>query len=286
MAALNEQRICIGPKVPENIDSNPVSMVLPNPSSGLPSRYVIQNDRLHEIQVSESEGLRSWFVEDNILSDGSLYIITPIDPIFMFIPILDIMRQKSTESEGRFLMLDDIFESDQYTSLRRLRQLQNIERDLAMVCEVRDSSALKTFRLDNNMVMTWLKRKVESLVNKFGSVTVLVDSIAYTESLPAACRTGKGYHTVSSPTGVCISVRQLGYKIGWRIPVKLDKLESTTQLPTVADFGKRSGMDMDEDIRGSKEVKKPKLSVGQRKLAKASKAGMKPMSSYFAKKTA
>ncbi|KAF9194359.1 hypothetical protein BGZ51_000111 [Haplosporangium sp. Z 767] len=171
------------------------------------------------------------------------------------------MRQKSTESEGRFLMLDDIFESDQYTSLRRLRQLRSIERDLAMVCEVRDSSALKAFRLNDNMVMTWLKRKVESLVK------------AITQS---ALRLVSAYLSDSWAT------RLAGE---YQFP-ELDKLESTTQLPTVADFGKRSGMDMDEDIRGSKDIKKPKLSVGQRKLAKASKAGMKPMSSYFAKKTA
>jgi len=31
-------------------------------------------------------------------------------------------------------------------------------------------------------------------------------------------------------------------------------------------------------------LQKPKMSVGQRKLAKASTAGMKPLSSFFAKK--
>lgn len=97
---------------------------------------------------------------------------------------------------------------------------------------------------------------------------------------------------------------------------ELDALESRTQLPSFTDFGKRSGMDFDEDPK-AKEVKvkktikktafflypvvkmkhliafflrllfffqKPKMSVGQRKLAKASTAGMKPLSSFFAKK--
>lgn len=109
----------------------------------------------------------------------------------MFIPILDIMRKKTQGTEGRFLILEDIFESDQYASLRQLIQLQHIERDLRLVCEVRDSSALKTFRLEDAKVMSWLKRKVEVLVNNFEMVPALRNSIAYTESLPEACRSGK-----------------------------------------------------------------------------------------------
>ncbi|KAF9320254.1 hypothetical protein BG006_002834, partial [Podila minutissima] len=112
-------------------------MLLPNPTSGLPSRYVIQDGRLYEMQVAAAEGIRSWFVGDTIHSDGSLYMITPLDPIFMFIPILEIVRQQTSGSAGRFMVVDDIFESDQYTSLRHLAQLHNIEKLLAQICEVR-----------------------------------------------------------------------------------------------------------------------------------------------------
>lgn len=52
-------------------------MLLPNPSSGFPSRYVLQEGQLFEMQVVDSEGLRSWFVGDAIQSgkekqDGSV----------------------------------------------------------------------------------------------------------------------------------------------------------------------------------------------------------------------
>ncbi|KAG0203270.1 hypothetical protein BGX28_004411 [Mortierella sp. GBA30] len=198
----------------------------------------------------------------------------------MFIPILDIMRQKTTDSEGRFLILEDIFESDQYSSLRNLIQLKYIQRDLSLICEVRDSSAMKTFRLEDSMVMKWLKRKVEVLVSKFETVAALVNSIAYTE----------GYYANIVENRLILPLRALGYETSFGIPVRfpmlfpeLDKLESRTQLPSVADYGKRSGMDLDDEPK--KEVKKPKMSAGQRKLAKASTAGMKPLSSFFAKKT-
>ncbi|KAF9577648.1 hypothetical protein BGW38_007014, partial [Lunasporangiospora selenospora] len=183
MSAASQQRICIGPTATGEED--PLSILLPHPSSGFPSRFIIQDGQLFEMQMVDSEGIRSWFVANTIQSDGSLYLTTPTDPIFMFIPILDIMRQKTSESEGRFLSVRDIFESDQYTSMRHLGQLNKVEDHLARVCEVQDSFE-KTFRLKNELVMTWLKKKVQTLVDRFESIPTLVNSIAYTESLPEA----------------------------------------------------------------------------------------------------
>ncbi|KAF9914457.1 Ribonuclease H2 subunit B [Lobosporangium transversale] len=284
MSVEMQQRICIGPKVSQNSE-NPISILLPNPSSGLPSRYIIQEGRLFEMQVVDTEGLRSWFVGDTVQSDGSLYITTPIDPVFMFIPILDIMRQKTIDSEGRFLTIDTIFESDQYTSLRHLSQLHKIELSLALVCEVRGSSIMKTFRLDDDKTMKWLKQKVELIVNKFESVPALVESIAYTESLPEVCRKEAIVQSALRLVSAYLSDSwDAKLAAEYQFP-ELDKMQSRTQLLSISDFGKRSGMDLDEDFKADKEIKKPKMSVGQKKLAKAS-AGMKPISSFFAKKTA
>ncbi|GJJ71193.1 ribonuclease H2 subunit B [Entomortierella parvispora] len=260
-------------------------MLLPNPSSGLPSRYTIQDGKLFEMQMIDSEGLRSWFVGNTIQSDGSLFLITPIDPVFMFIPILDIVRKKTKESEGRFMTVEGIFESDQYSSLRRLTDLAKVQTYLELVCEVRNASSTdKTFRLEDEKTMAWLRKKVEILISQFASIPVLVDSIAYTESLPenirkeaimqSALRLVTSY--LSDHWATTLSAE-------YSFP-ELEKLESRTQLPSVADFGKRAGMEFEEDGKPVKDTKKPKLSVGQRKLAKASTAGMKPLSSFFAKK--
>ncbi|KAF8940473.1 hypothetical protein BGZ58_006315 [Dissophora ornata] len=157
---------------------------------------------------------------------------------------------------------------------------------LSLVCDVRESTmAAKTFRLNDEMVMSWLKRKVRVIVDKFSSVTALTDSIAYTESLPEICRTEAITQSALRLVSAYVS-ESWATKLAaeYQFP-ELDKLESRTQLPVFSDFGKRSGMDLDEDPKAKKDVKKPKMSVGQRKLAKASTAGMKPLSSFFAKKT-
>ncbi|KAF9918129.1 Ribonuclease H2 subunit B [Linnemannia zychae] len=287
MATSNQQRICIGPKVPKHVD-HPITMLLPSPSSGLPARFVIQDGKLYEMQMIDSEGLRSWFIGETIQSDGALYLITPFDPVFMFIPILDIMRQKTSSYDGKYLMLEGIFGSsnDQYPSMRHLADLKDVDRYLSLVCDVRDSTssgAMKTFRLDDEKVMEWLKRKMETFVSKFETIPALVDSIAYTESLPAACRSEAITQSVLRLISANLS-ESWATKLAenYQFP-ELDKLESRSQLPSLSDFNKRS-MDLDDEPK-AKEVKKPKMSVGQRKLAKASIAGMKPMTSFFAKKT-
>ncbi|KAF9118847.1 Ribonuclease H2 subunit B, partial [Mortierella sp. 14UC] len=268
---------------------NPITMLLPSPSSGLPARFVIQDGALYEMQMVDSEGLRSWFVGDTIQSDGALYLITPFDPLFMLIPILDTMRQRTSTSPGKFLLLDGIFGSsnDQYPSMRHLADLKNVHRYLEVVCEVRDASgdmSMKTYRLDDEKVMGWLKGKMDKLVGRFEGIPALVESIAYTESLPEACRTEAITQSVLRLISANLSDSwATKLSANYQFP-ELDKLETRTQLPTFSDFGKRSGMDLDDEPK-AKEVKKPKMSVGQRKLAKASTTGMKPMTSFFAKKT-
>lgn len=34
------------------------------------------------------ENKRSWFIDDNVKSDGKLHLSTPIDPIFLVLPYL------------------------------------------------------------------------------------------------------------------------------------------------------------------------------------------------------
>ncbi|KAG0243674.1 Ribonuclease H2 subunit B [Actinomortierella wolfii] len=268
------------------IKEDPITILLPNPRSGYPARYAIQNGQLLEIQKIDSEGCRSWFIHETVQSDGSLFLMTPIDPIFMFIPILEIMRQQTSESQGRFITLDDLFDSDQYTSLRHLAHLNHVEKYLSLICEVRDSG-MRTYRLDDNKVMLWLKKKVENVVSKFSTSKALVESVSYAESLPDECR--QEAITMNSLRLVCAYLNgtwATKLSAEYSFP-ELDKMESRAPAPaTIAEFTTKrtSSMDIDEDlaIAAPKETKKPKLTPGQRKLAKASKAGMKPISSFFA----
>jgi ribonuclease H2 subunit B len=40
------------------------------------------------------ERYRSWFLGDSVISDGGLYLSTPVDPLFLALPILEASRRQ------------------------------------------------------------------------------------------------------------------------------------------------------------------------------------------------
>ncbi|KAJ3555767.1 hypothetical protein NM688_g2389 [Phlebia brevispora] len=87
---------------------------LPHPRTGIPSLYLpyqtsqTNKSCIAEVQTIDPPNKRSWFMSDNaILENGNLLVMTPIDPAFLLIPVL----QATTDgSAGTFRPMDDVFE--------------------------------------------------------------------------------------------------------------------------------------------------------------------------------
>lgn len=64
-------------------------MKLRHPASNKPTVFVFSpgNRIVQEVLIFD-ENKRSWFIDDNVKSDGKLYLSTPIDPIFLVLPYL------------------------------------------------------------------------------------------------------------------------------------------------------------------------------------------------------
>jgi len=62
---------------------------LRHPASDKPAIFVFGagNLTVQEILIFD-EKKRSWFIDDNVKSDGKLHLSTPIDPIFLALPYL------------------------------------------------------------------------------------------------------------------------------------------------------------------------------------------------------
>ncbi|CAH2237366.1 jg6224 [Pararge aegeria aegeria] len=57
---------------------------LPHPAHGNPAKYVLDNLHLKIYEVvTFSEPYRSWFIDDTVKSDGSIMMVTPINPLFL-----------------------------------------------------------------------------------------------------------------------------------------------------------------------------------------------------------
>ncbi|KAJ7902042.1 Ydr279p protein family-domain-containing protein [Mycena olivaceomarginata] len=91
---------------------------LPHPRTGLASLFLpyrprgkdgSRRDAILEVQAVAPANARSWFVGQEVVADGKLLVMTPIDPAFLLIPILQSVYPENGEL-GNFRPADEIFD--------------------------------------------------------------------------------------------------------------------------------------------------------------------------------
>ncbi|KAI4337441.1 hypothetical protein L6164_015858 [Bauhinia variegata] len=130
---------------------------LRHPKSGNATCYLFVNGILQELQwFKKSYG--SWFLGDYVCEDGRLYFATPVDPVFILLPIFEEARMKKGDDPGKFRLLDEIMFVDSYPGYQHL--ISVVENSMQIVCDVKEIGSSKFFRLDDSKVLRWFHYKV------------------------------------------------------------------------------------------------------------------------------
>ncbi|KAJ9510495.1 hypothetical protein QJQ45_015963 [Haematococcus lacustris] len=80
-----------------------MSVVLADPRTGTGQGYMLLNGRLLECQHFK-QMFSAWLVGSQLLPDGGLHTCTPMDPLFVLLPVLDTARkQVPVEATRRML---------------------------------------------------------------------------------------------------------------------------------------------------------------------------------------
>ncbi|KAI7743569.1 hypothetical protein M8C21_000768 [Ambrosia artemisiifolia] len=96
---------------------------LRHPKTGDSTSYLLINGGLQELNwLKQSYG--SWFMGDYICEDGGLYAATPVDPVFILLPMFDQARMKNGNDPGKFRQLDEIIYLQDYPGYRYVQQLK------------------------------------------------------------------------------------------------------------------------------------------------------------------
>ena len=107
----------------------------------------------------------SWFIGHRVCSDGALYLATPVDPLFLLLPVLHAARAKASP-------LDQLLDGGggggggggcpDLKSLRRALPADP-RTALALLCEVNDQYGddLLLYRLDEGKALRWLVAKAQ-----------------------------------------------------------------------------------------------------------------------------
>ncbi|TPX34141.1 hypothetical protein SmJEL517_g03117 [Synchytrium microbalum] len=118
---------------------------------------------LLELQRVDSESTRSWFCGNSVIQDGSFFMVSPFDPLFLLLPILTKLRKKTEESEGVFLSLDDILHHDEFPKLTMLSGITVLD----AICDTKVAGAdFLFYRLNDDKTLSWLMTKVKTLQEK------------------------------------------------------------------------------------------------------------------------
>lgn len=236
-------------------------------------------NQLFEIQKVTGPGRKSsWSINDAIYKDGAVRFISPIDPLFVCLPILE-----KASLDNQFRTLDDVFTrenveiegEDGEMDIHRLANIVPIEQ-LAHVCDSKDVG-VAVYRLNNDLVLDWLVKKVDRLIVNASFVKTFKQTGLEQEHLKLdAVYTLANYLTNTWFTKL---LDKLGLK---EIEKEKGSLTEYATDTSPASYFKRPNYDelmMDRDS----PAKKIKPAV-PRSLAKVNTKGMKTLTSFFPKK--
>mmetsp|Transcript_11819 Transcript_11819/g.16392 ORF Transcript_11819/g.16392 Transcript_11819/m.16392 type:complete len:367 (+) Transcript_11819:67-1167(+) len=272
---------------------------LPHPKRNVNSRYIINTSISNEPQIQELQRFidqpSSWFVGDNVQNDGSIFIATAIDPLFVLVKVLDSNRKKTEEKAGYFCEITQML-ADEAGFSHFLHPISPSNKslldtiDLTLVCDVNNEHSQPLYRLNDDKLLCWLRCKVDRIAAYLSTVDNI--NFSSTVSRSAFLKVKNNSNTSKED----LLKYALGMVSEYISPSTLTRLAETygfkdfgvvkaTPIPTapkeddkiVSTAEKRKASDSKEKDKN----KKPKLSVAQNRLAKTNLKGVSKINAFF-----
>ena len=101
--------------------------------------------------------------EDYLEQDGSLFMFTPVDPLFAFLPALDAAK---VDGYQPLEQIADLTSGERGQSPRMLGALRSAAR---CACDVKSVGGTEYYRLNDVRVVSWLDCKLRRLISYFGA---------------------------------------------------------------------------------------------------------------------
>ncbi|BFZ65220.1 Ribonuclease H2 subunit B [Saitoella coloradoensis] len=284
-------------------------ITLPHPRTSLSTRYLLSGPTppsLHELTKFSDPSTstsRSWFIGTTVQQNGTLYIATPIDPIFLLLPHLDKARGASVDegSVGKYLTIDDLEES--VPSL--LRQFLT-EENLRQCCSTLNDGTF--YRLSPPRLLALLTHKTRTLAANLPPtienelVTKQLAPVTFTadenggasEEVKSLARLKGAMEFISSYlpprwSTHLLSSHSFAPLENYLAELKKQRSDALAAAAANSDMSAMTGNKrLAEDVEAGKGGDGKKLrkatSQGVAKLKKASTTGMSKLTSFFGKK--
>lgn len=268
------------------------SVKLRHPASDKPAIFVFGagNLTVQEVLIFD-EKKRSWFIDDNVKSDGKLHLSTPIDPIFLVLPYL----RKSELAQP----LEQCLWDEDFPETSRLAQCDNL--NLSLVADRKGDESLQAFKFNEDKSLNWLQKKVEKVAHALKEKGVHVShgamSATYVQSTKYETGTEAEYLKYAHGIVSEYLAEDLSKKLAQRlnIPEEVENKKRKLTSPEIKTDEKKLKRDSIEESPVPKAKKQMNLSKpekthksaapGKKELAKQrAAAGSKSITSFFQKK--
>jgi ribonuclease H2 subunit B len=261
-------------------------------------RFALCQRQVFELQACR-EAACSWLLDENVVRDGTLYVATAVDPLFLLVPRLVAVRQA-----GVFVEASVVFESADTPAYRYLSEQFVAPTAWHSICDVKLAGPVLAVRLSDEKLAAWLDAKVIAIADALKADASLA-RFAPTRDAKAVATTFKATSTdaaTSAATAVDFVRNAVAYVSEYLTTAQADALAERFGVRVVAadmnplSLAKRMAMapgkavdDILAHVRKENEKKqkeaaaaaKKQLTFGQKQLAKVDKRGMKPMTSFF-----
>lgn len=262
---------------------------MPHPQNGVENLFLFKTGGVYQLMRCQ-EKYRSWFIDNSVQKDGSMFMITPIDPLFLALPYLE-----RSSVKDKYVPLDNILVEENYQlAMLKLEECLT-KKSLFNICNCKGSDDLFAYKADESKILAWLSLKAKKLASHLSKSDVQVDQstarvrnmVQLVEKSEEDCiryawMVVSDYLTSqwSEKLRENLNIKELAVTV--KPAIKKQKLNDSTssdKLSPVEDY---------RDHSKTKESTKPKaklMSSGNKALQKVDKKGMKTMSSFFTSKT-
>ncbi|KAH9048312.1 ribonuclease H2, subunit B [Lactarius hengduanensis] len=293
---------------PDGLASIPL-LRLPHPRTAVPSLFLPYRRPkpaggsgggwgILEVQSVSPPNPRSWFfTEGEVVSDGKLLVMTPIDPAFLVIPILQAIKPKDG-SAGIFQPMDDIFDEAASKIVQgsttipqediiSLTRYDCIVDALKRVCDFQDiTPELKVYRYSEDKVIEYLQAKVveksRTIIRNFAKDGLMDDG---KEVLLELGRTRSACDLVSQYLAPSVYSALLAKYDFTSLEAHIKAVKAKDMAVALAGAPMaKSRAAAEEDGDNKKRKAKSKASRGVEILKKVDVSKMGKMSTYFQKK--
>lgn len=267
-----------------NAEEKPTFCKLRHPKTDKGALYVFSHEEqdIHEV-TSFKEEFRSWFIGDQVQSDGSLILTAIVDPLFLVLPYL-IKAEKS----GKFMTIDQIVTDDDFPECHRLYKTAGIS-ELHQVADTKGDDDLRVYRYNKEKALSWLQGKVDKLADVLSSKNICVSgaqSSSFIRSKRFSTATTDDFRRFAHGMVCDYLPEELGQELLVHLGLPDEPEKSEVSEPPAKRMKTENSGPTEDYSQGKANVKvKPvKMNKAQSLLSKVDKSGMKSMASFFSPK--